>query len=161
MTPPQETRNAATQQDMAVLDQVKKQRGKAERLTTEQILQKALEGTDKNPMQFQDALATAIKTDPKFRVLRSGNTLFIYYNMGNGTAFITMETADKPKDIVAAMADAAAAAKVAGFKLGITDIDNPQILKAMQMAKIKYTLQPGQGLMPDGATPRQQAMMEF
>jgi hypothetical protein len=161
MTPPQENQNVAMQQNMAVLDQVKKQRGKGERLTTEQILEKSLEGTNQNPLQVQAALAQLVKTDPKFRIMRSNNTLFIYYNMGNGNAFITMQTADNPKNLVEAMSDAAVAAKAAGYKTGLTDIDNPQMLKALQMAKIKYSLQPGQGLMPDGATPRQQVLMEF
>jgi len=161
MTPPQQNPNVASQQDMAVLDQVKKERGAPERMTTEQILQKAFAGTNQNPLQFQTALAQLVKTDPNFRVARSGNTLFMYYNKGNGHVEIMMETADKPKDLIAALADSVKAGKVAGFKTGAFDVDNPLILKALQMAGVKYTLQPGEGVMEDGQTPQQIAILEF
>jgi len=161
MTPPQENTNVAPQQDMAVLDQVKKQRGKVERLTTEQILEKALEGTDQNPMKVQAALAQLVNNDPKFRILRSHNTLFMYYNQGNGNVFAFMETADSPRNLVAAISDAAQAMKTAGFKTGTIVVANPQILKALQMANVKYTIQQGKGMMEDGKTPQQNALVEF
>lgn len=161
MTPPQENTVAAPQQDMAVLDQVKKQRGKAERMTTEQILAKSLEGTGQDPIQFQDMLANIINNDPKFRIMRSGNTLFFYENMGQGNVEIGMLTTDKPTDLVDAVKDVIAAAKAAGGKTGTFDIERPEILRVLQQAGVKYQIMPGQGMMPDGKTPAQKAMVEF
>jgi len=161
MTPPQENTNVAPQQDMAVLDQVKKQRGKAERLTTEQILQKSLEGTGQDPVQFQDMIANLVKTDPKFRIMRSGNTLFFYENKGQGNVDIGMLTTDKPSDLVTAVKDVITAAKVAGGKTGTFEIERPEILRILQQAGAKYQIVPGQGVMPDGKTPAQKAIVEF
>jgi hypothetical protein len=161
MTPPQQNPNVAPQQDMAVLDQVKKQRGKAERLTTEEILQKSSQESGQNPLQLQAALANLVETDPQFRIMRANNTLFMYYNVGNGVVEMLMETADTPRDLIDSVKDYKAAMKAAGYKQGRFDVDNPQMIKVLQMANVKYTLQPGQGVMSDGKTPSQQAIVEF
>jgi len=54
-----------------------------------------------------------------------------------------------------------AAAKAAGGKTGTFDIERPEILRVLQQAGVKYQIMPGQGVMPDGKTPAQKAIVEF
>jgi hypothetical protein len=110
------------------------------RLTTEEILQKSLQGTGQDPVALQDSLAQSVKTNPNIRVLRSHNTLFIYENLGNGSVQLVMETADNPRDLVAAIKDAARAMKIAGFHFGTFNLENPRILKALDMAGLSYKM---------------------
>jgi len=117
------------------------------RLTTEEILQKSLHGTGQDPVALQESLAQSIKTNPNIRVLRSHNTLFIYENLGNGTVQFVMETADNPRDLVAAIKDAAHAMKVAGFHYGRFELENPRILKALDMAGLSYSSLPTNAVM--------------
>ena len=161
MTPPQENTNVAPQQDMAVLDQVKKERGAPQRLTTEEILAKSLEGSGQDPLKFQAALSNLIETDNKFRVSRSGNTLFIFYRVSPDTVEIQMETADNARGLVNAMKDAAAAAKAAGFKHGIAEVTNPDMVKAYRAAGLNFQLRSTGGVMEDGQTPEQYVTLEF
>jgi hypothetical protein len=110
------------------------------RLTTEEILQKSLHGTGQDPIAIQNSLTEAVKNNPKIRVLRSHNTLFIYENIGNGSVQFVMETADNPRDLVTAIKEAAHAMKVAGFHSGRFNLENPRILKALDMAGLSYSL---------------------
>lgn len=162
-TTPEKPIIGAVQQkeDMDLMPAIKKERGKAERMTVGEILAKSLAKTGRDPVQIQNALSQLVRTNPKFRVLRSHNTLFFYMNMGNGTVEASVETADNPRNFIAAIQDAVKAMKVAGFKSATLEINNPQILKAVQMAKINYQLIPGKGMMPDGTTPRKRLLVEF
>lgn len=110
------------------------------RLTTEEILQKSLHGTGQDPIAMQNSLTEAVKNNPKIRVLRSHNTLFLYKNMGDGSVLIAMETADKPRALVAAIKEMAHAFKVAGFHAGRFTLENPRILKALDIAGVSYSL---------------------
>ena len=108
------------------------------KFTTEEILAKALQGTGQDPIALQTSLAQSVKTNPNIRVLRSHNTLFIYENLGNGSVQFVMETADNPRDLIAAIKDAARAMKIAGFHSGRFTLENPSILKALDLAGLSY-----------------------
>ena len=110
------------------------------RLTTEEILQKSLHGTGQDPIALQTSLAQSVQTNSNIRVLRSHNTLFIYENLGNGTVQLVMETADNPRDLVAAIKDASHAMRLANFHYGRFELENPRILKALDMAGLSYKM---------------------
>ena len=86
-----------------------------------------------------------VKEDPKFRVMRANNSLFSYYNLGNGNVDVALDTADTPRDLVKSVKQFAQAMKVAKFKRGRFDISNPQIEKVLKMAGLQYKLMPMPG----------------
>jgi len=106
------------------------------RLTSEQILEKALQGTGDDPVQLQDFLSKEVNNNPNFRILRANNTLFFYINQGQGNVFIMMETADTPRDLADALKQFKNAMRIAGFKTGTFKIENPQMIRVYKMAGI-------------------------
>jgi len=107
-----------------------------------QILEKSLQGSRQDPARIHNAMAKLVKTDPNFRVMRSGNTLFSYYNRGNGNAEMTMDTADNPRELVKSIKEFAKAMKVAKFKKVMFSMANPQVEKILKMIGVRYQLQP-------------------
>jgi len=160
MTPPQETRNAATQQDMAVLDQVKKQRTPGERVPIETIIDKIGRDYGLDGAKLQMALAKEQNDNPKFRIFRYNNTLFFTVRTAPDTIEAIVETMDKPRDLIEALKDGMKALKTIGVKKIMGDITNPAILKAYQMAGLKYSLLPSKGVMPGTNQPKQKIMVE-
>jgi len=139
---PQEKTNVAVQQNTPdVMGQVAKQRTPAKRMETIDILAQALAGTDQNPVMMNNALAKLVQTDPKFRIMRANNSLFGYYNLGDGTVEVMLETADNPRDLVDSVKQFAAAMKKSGFKKGKFQMENPQLPKVLQMAGLNAKIQ--------------------
>jgi len=110
-----------------------------------QILEKSLQGSRQDPVRVHNAIAKLVKTDPKFRVMRAGNTLFSYYNKGNGVADVAMDTADTPRELVKSIKEFVKAMKAANFKQGRFSISNPQIEKILKMIGVQYQLMPTPG----------------
>jgi len=109
------------------------------------ILTKSLRGSKQDPNKVHTAMANLVKKDPMFRVMRANNSLFSYYNLGNGSVDIALDTADTPRDLVKSIKEFAQAMKVAGFKRGRFSIQNPQIEKVLKMVNLPYKLQPTPG----------------
>ena len=82
-------------------------------------------------------VAQAIQ-DGSARVMRYGNTLFIYTLLGEGQAEVHMATADDARRILKALVDFFKAMKIAGFQKLLTDIDNPQMFRLFDLAKVNY-----------------------
>ena len=76
----------------------------------------------------------ATQINPKIRIMRANNTLFVYFNKGGGIADIAMLTADNPRQVVESIKQFGQAMKVAKFKTLKFQIDNPDIVKAIKMA---------------------------
>lgn len=72
------------------------------------------------------------------RIMRSGNTLFIYTIPQQGVAEVHMATADNPRGIVNAISEFVQAMKIAGFQKIVTDIDNPQMFRLFDAAGVNY-----------------------
>jgi len=117
----------------------------ATRLEPIQILEKSMQGSRQDPKRIHAAMASLVKKDPKFRVMRANNSLFSYYNLGNGNVDVALDTADTPRDLVKSVKQFAQAMKVAKFKRGRFDISNPQIEKVLKMAGLQYKLMPVPG----------------
>lgn len=148
-------------QEKSVFEQVKKQRTPAKRMEAIDIITKSAEETGADPQRAYASLVEAVRTNPKVRVMRANNTLFTYFNLGNGQAEIAMDTADSPRELVESIKQFLQAMKVAGFKTGQFGVDNPQILKAIEMAGGKVSTQSTNQLLPDGKTPALIGMVEF
>jgi len=118
----------------------------ATRLEPIQILEKSMQGSRQDPKRIHAAMASLVKKDPKFRVMRANNTLFSYYNLGNGNIDMSMDTADNPRDLVDSIKQFAKALKVAKFKNVKFQMNNPQVEKILKMTGLQYQLQP----MPNG-----------
>jgi hypothetical protein len=118
----------------------------ATRLEPIQILENSMKGSKQDPKRIHAAMASLVKKDPKFRVMRANNTLFSYYNLGNGNIDMSMDTADNPRDLVDSIKQFAKALKVAKFKNVKFQMNNPQVEKILKMTGLQYQLQP----MPNG-----------
>ena len=88
--------------NQAVMEQVKKQRQPAEPMDVIDILGQST-GSEEDGIKLYNVLADLVNTDPNVRVMRSGNTLFVYYNNKDGSASIAMETADSPRELITAI----------------------------------------------------------
>jgi hypothetical protein len=117
------------------------------RMTADEIIAKSISGSGQDPKKIRQQMAYLVQKDPKFRVMRSGNTLFSYYNLGNGNVDVAMDTAATPRELVKDVKEFFKAMKIAKFKRGRFVMDNPQIEKVLKMSGIQYKLQP----MPSGA----------
>jgi hypothetical protein len=158
MTPPQQNPNVASQQN--IMAQVKRERQPAERVTIEDIVSAMGEDYGIDPMTLQAALAKAQNENPKFRIFRYGNTLFLTLRTAPDTMEVMLETLDDPKDLVAAIQQAVKAAKVLNVKKLIGDVTNPAILKMYQAAGLKYNIMPPKGVIPGTNQPLHQIMVE-
>lgn len=112
------------------------------RMTVDQILAKSANRGNQDAKEVRQQMSYLVQTNPNFRVMRSGNTLFAYYNKGGGNVEITMDTAATPRELVKDVQEFAKAMKIANFKQGKFDMSNPQIEKLLKMAGVKYKLFP-------------------
>jgi len=149
---PQKNQVFEFQKNQPVMEQVKKQRQPAEPMDVIDILESAT-GNKEQAIKMYNTLADLVIGDPDFRVMRANNSLFMYNNNRDGSVDLAMETADGPRELVDSIKQFANAMKIAGFKRGRFEIDNPQIIKAMKMAGLQVTTQPSNAIGPDGMTP--------
>jgi len=146
--------------NQAVMEQVKKQRQPAEPMDVINILE-SVTNDRAQAIKMYNTLANLVTTDPDFRVVRANNTLFMYNNNRDGSVDIAMETADSPRTLVESIKEFRKAMKIAGFKTGRFDIDNPQIMKVLKMAGIDIKTQPSGTVLDDGVTPGLIGIGEF
>ena len=157
---PQKKSDFELSNNQAVMEQVKKQRQPAEPMDVIDILE-ASTGDRAQAIKLYNTFADLVATDPDFRVMRANNTLFIYNNNKDGSVDITMDTADSPRTLVDSIKEFRQAMKIAGFKTGKFDIDNPQIMKVLRMAGIDIKTQPSGTVLDDGVTPGLIGIGEF
>lgn len=115
------------------------------KMSAQDILAKSLARSGQDSKKVHGAMSLLVRNDPKFRVMRSGNTLFSYYNKGNGVADVAMDTAATPQELVKDVKEFAKAMKVAKFHQGRFHMANPQIERVLTMAGLQYKLQPMPG----------------
>ena len=118
--------------DSEVMSQVQKERGESPKMSNIDILTKSA-GGQIDPVRFEAVLSETVRRNPKVRVIRANNSLFIIHNDGQGGADVMMETADKPKELVDSIKQFCQAMKVAKFKSIRFDVDNPDIIRVIKM----------------------------
>jgi hypothetical protein len=160
VTPPQQNMNVAPQQNDAVMDQVRRERGAAPDMEVIEILERTAGARGADPVAVNNTLAKLVNTNPDFRVIRANNTLFVYINNRDGSINVSMETADSPRALVDSIGEFCRAMKAVGFKTIKFPVGNPQILRAITMAGFYPTTQASGGFMEDGNTPQMIATVE-
>jgi len=118
--------------DSEVMSQVKKERGESPKMSTLDILTKSTGGKI-DPARFEAVLAETARTNPKVRIIRANNSLFIIHNDGQGGADVIMETADKPRELVDSLKQFGQAMKAGNFKSLRFEVSNPDIIRAIKM----------------------------
>jgi hypothetical protein len=118
--------------DSEVMSQVQKERGESPKMSNIDILTKSAAGQI-DPVRFEAVLSETVRRNPKVRVIRANNSLFIIHNDGQGGADVIMETADKPRELVDSIKQFLQAMKVAKFKSIRFDVDNPDIIRVIKM----------------------------
>jgi hypothetical protein len=118
--------------DSEVMSQVKKERGDSPKMSTLDILTKSA-GGQIDPARLEAVLSETVRRNPKVRVIRANNSLFIIHNDGQGGADVIMETADKPKELVDSIKQFLQAMKAGNFKSLSFDVDNPDIIRVIKM----------------------------
>ena len=114
------------------MSQVKKERGDSPKMSTLDILTKSV-GGQIDPARFEAVLAETARTNPKVRIIRANNSLFIIHNDGQGGADLIMETADKPRELVDSIKQFFQAMKAAKFKSVRFEVFNPDIIRVIKM----------------------------
>lgn len=69
---------------------------------------------------------------PQFRIMRAGNTLFLFHNNGNNTAMVFMFNGDRVGKLVGNMKEFFAAMKKAGFKQLYTNTKRHAIIHLVE-----------------------------
>jgi len=115
------------------MDALRKENAPEKTMSPLEIITKSMDG-EGDPQQMYAALIKLVETDPKVRILRANNSLLIIFNMGNGEAEGTLETADNPKTLVSSFKEFAQALKKANFNKIHFDVDNPDIVRVIKMA---------------------------
>ena len=114
------------------MSQVKKERGASSKMSTLDILTKSA-GGQIDPARLEAVLSETVRRNPKVRVIRANNSLFIIHNDGQGGADVIMETADKPRELVDSIKQFIQAMKAGNFKSLSFDVDNPDIIRVIKM----------------------------
>lgn len=157
---PQKKPDFELQKNQPVMEQVKKQREPAQPMDVLQILEKSA-GSREEAIKLYNGLADLVTNDPDFRVMRANNTLFMYNNNKDGSVDITMETVDSPNQFDDSLKQFCDAMKIAGFKMGNFEIDNPQIIQSLKKIRQNVNMILDGGVMPDGVTPSMIAVVGF
>jgi len=130
LSPPQKKSGFS---DSEVMSQVKKERSDSPKMSTLDILTKSAGGKI-DPARLEAVLAETVRTNPKVRVVRANNSLFIIHNDGQGGADVIMETADKPKELIDSLKQFGQGMKAGNFKSLRFEVSNPDIIRAIKMS---------------------------
>lgn len=114
------------------------------RMSVEDILRQDVERTGGNFDAVYESLSKAIN-EGKTRILRHNNSLLVYNITKKGVAEVHMATVEKPAEIVEAIKSFVHAFKIAGFTLLHSEIDDLQIVRLIEMAKIPVQSHQTQG----------------
>ena len=130
LSPPQKKSGFS---DSEVMSQVKKERGASPKMSNLDILTKSVGGKI-DPVRFESVLSETARRNPKVRIIRANNSLFIIHNDGQGGADVIMETADKPRELVDSLKQFGQAMKAGNFKSLRFEVANPDIIRAIKMS---------------------------
>lgn len=115
-----------------------------QKVSTEDILRSDVERTGGDFDTVYAAMEKAIH-DGTTRLLRHNNTLLIYNIIEKGVAEIHLATVDSPPAMMEAFKSFYHAFKTAGFKSLHSEVDNPQIIRLIQMTGIPVQAHQAQG----------------
>jgi hypothetical protein len=79
-------------------------------------------------------LSETVRRNPRIRIIRANNSLFIIHNDGQGVADVVMETADKPRELIDSLKQFGQSMKAGNFKSLRFEVSNPDIIRAIKMS---------------------------
>lgn len=126
--------------DADVMGQLKKETGPAQKMSVQDIIKTEFENNSSGiPWEKAYAYIQNQVKDPKFRLLRANNSVFMIRNNGDHTAYIFMFNADKVSDMPKSMKEFADAMKKAGFTKGQFDTPRPAVVGLLKKSGLKFT----------------------
>jgi len=125
---------------MADVMQAMKKQKVAEDIPMLDILRQDVEQTGGDFDSVYETLSEGIESG-KMRIMRSGNTLFIYTILQPGIAEVHLSTMDEPNKLVKSVKDFYQAMKVANFKTLVSTTDNSQIARVLNAAGLPLRVQ--------------------
>lgn len=108
-----------------------------QRPSTEDILRQDVQRTGGDFDQIYAALEKGIESG-KMRIFRHNNTLAIYTIIEKGVAEVHFATVDQPPALIEAFKNFYQAFKRCGFKSLHSVVEDPQVTRLLQMAKIPF-----------------------
>lgn len=108
-----------------------------QRPSNEDILRQDVQRTGGDFDQTYAALEKGIESG-KMRIFRHNNTLAIYTILDKGIAEVHFATVDQPPAIIEAFKNFYHAFKICGFKSLHSLVEDPQVIRLLQMAKIPF-----------------------
>jgi len=136
-----------------VMGQLQKQNAPAKEMSPAEIVKQVAEKEGGMPWKnAYAALVTAVKS-PKFRVLRSNNSLFPYSINGNGMITGHIISADDFQTMIKSLQEIKKALAIAGFKQLKSSTNKTEILNAYKQAGFNVQESMGQRASSNEAKP--------
>jgi len=134
-----------------IMGQLQKENAPAKPMSTQDIVRTEFEnnGTGMDWKQIYANIHSLIK-QPKYRILRAGNSLLVVRNDGGGNAYVLMASADRPADMAKNMKEFLQALKKANYKKISFDTPRPAIIKLIQSTG--FNVQSNMGKAPEPKT---------
>lgn len=136
-----------------IMGQLQKQNAPAKEMSPQEIVKQVAE--KEGGMSWKNAyaaLVTAVKS-PKFRIMRSNNSLFPYSINGNGIITGHIISADDPQTMVKSLQEIKKALTIAGFKQVKSSTNKPEIVNAYKQAGFNVQESMGQRAAGKKASP--------
>jgi len=109
-----------------------------EEMSTQDIVQKSIERTQPG-VDWEEVYAYMYHglQSPHFRLLRRRNSLLFFQVDPPVARNLHLFTVDDQKELKASMQEFFKALKIAGYKKGVGEVENPTVLRLMRMAGIE------------------------
>jgi len=142
-------KNEISQTD--VMGQLQKENSPAEKMSTQDIVRTEFEnnGTGMDWKQVYANIQQLVQ-EPKYRILRAGNSILVVRNDGGGNAYVLMASADRPADMAKNMKEFLQALKKANYTKVSFDTPRPAIIKLIQSTG--FNVQSNMGASPEPKT---------
>ena len=106
-----------------------------QRASVEDIIRQGTQANGENFDEIYSAIEKGIQNG-RVRILRHKNTLCVYVILQKGVAEVHLYSIDQPPAMIDAFKDFYHAFQISGFKSLHSTIDNPQLIRLIQMANI-------------------------
>lgn len=134
-----------------IMGQLQKENAPTNVMSTQDIVRTEFEnnGTGMDWKQVYANIQQLVQ-QPKYRILRSGNSILVVRNDGGGNAYVLMASADRPADMVKNMKEFLQALKKSNYTKVSFDTPRPAIIKLIQSTG--FNVQSNMGASPEPKT---------
>lgn len=134
-----------------IMGQLQKENAPSNVMSTQDIVRTEFEnnGTGMNWKQVYANIQQLVQ-QPKYRILRAGNSILVVRNDGGGNAYVLMASADRPADMAKNMKEFLQALKKSNYTKVSFDTPRPAIIKLIQSTG--FNVQSNMGAFPEPKT---------